>query len=113
MLWHLASQRGLRGGVTDPASNPSGPPTTPLVRARNLRKSFGPVEVLRGVDLAPARGVVRRLVDRAVPAGGLAGAPVGEARPTELVRRPAPRGVHPSPVPDPGSNRQLHRPVEP
>lgn len=54
MLWHLASQRGLRGGATDPASNPSGPPTTPLVRARNLRKSFGPVEVLRGVDLEGA-----------------------------------------------------------
>jgi polar amino acid transport system ATP-binding protein len=31
---------------------------TPLVRARNLRKSFGPVEVLRGVDLEVDAGQV-------------------------------------------------------
>jgi polar amino acid transport system ATP-binding protein len=33
-------------------------PDSPLVRARGLRKSFGPVEVLRGVDLDVAAGDV-------------------------------------------------------
>jgi len=39
MLLHLASQRGLRGGVTDPASNPSGPPTKNRVTSGTLDHS--------------------------------------------------------------------------
>ena len=34
----------------------------PLLRVRGLRKSFGPVEVLRGVDLDLARGRILGLV---------------------------------------------------
>ncbi|ACZ30159.1 ABC transporter related protein [Xylanimonas cellulosilytica DSM 15894] len=50
--------------MSEAASGPPapGPTTTPLLRARGLRKSFGDHEVLRGIDLDVHRGQVIALI---------------------------------------------------
>ena len=57
----------LSDAVTDPAMQPPGPPdgrgaTPPFLSVRGIRKSFGPVKVLHGVDLDLPAGSVTALL---------------------------------------------------
>ena len=44
------------------ATAPAQPSDTPVIRIRNLHKSYGPLEVLKGVDLTAQRGHVVSLI---------------------------------------------------
>lgn len=48
--------------VLEPHNAPQTKPASPLIRLEAIRKSYGPLEVLRGVDLAVAKGEVLAMI---------------------------------------------------